>query len=248
MKKEQLKRKIQKIKEQGMERKQKIKKLVVQRKDDFLTALEKNWRDAALKPLTTFLWNRNITANKIGWFSVFLLATAIFMHIIGYSFPTQFFLLVIVALIDGLDGPLARNHNNVTIHGTWLDHLRDGALVAWATYLIYAFNLLSLQTIIILWSLQAVLIWITAKDFLIRYIQKLSAEEEEVLLTKFTLDNLQASVIGRIQFFCWTVSYGFLIGSLLAPIPYAQLIGQVLISLAIIFSALNILEAYQKSI
>lgn len=248
MNKPQIKERFQKLKERGKEERQKIKRLVIKRKDDFLTALEKNWRDAALKPLTAILWKAGITANRLSWFSVLLLAIAIYLHFAGGNFKNELLLLLIVALIDGLDGPLARNHNNVTIHGTWLDHLRDGALVAWATYLIYKFQLLNAQLLVILWSLQLVLVWITLKDFLIRYLQALTEEEGKVLITKFSLDNLQASLTGRLQFFCWTVSYGFLLGSLVLPLPLAQFIGQTFITLAIIFSALNISESYQKSI
>lgn len=239
---------IKKLKIKGREKRQKIKTLVIKRKDDFLTALEKNWRDSALRPLTDWLWRLGITANMISWFSVLILVIAIAMHIIGYSLSLQLLLLLIIGLSDGLDGPQARNNNNVTVHGTWLDHLRDGALVAWATYLIYSFNLIKLEFLAIIWSLQLVLIWITLKDFLIRYLQSLNQEEEKVLITKFSLDNLQASLIGRVQFFCWVAGYGFLLGSLVLPVPYALSIGQVLVTLAIIFSALNILEAYQKSI
>ena len=36
---------IKKIKEKGREKQQKIKRIVIKRKDDYLTALEKNWRD-----------------------------------------------------------------------------------------------------------------------------------------------------------------------------------------------------------
>ena len=248
MQKTKIKERFQKLKEKSREERQKIKRLVIKRKDSFLTALEKNWRDAALQPLTAILWRLGITANRLGWFSVLLLAIAIYFYFTDESLNTQLLILLIVGLIDGLDGPLARNNNNVTIHGTWLDHLRDGALVAWATYLIYQFNLLNLQLIIILWSLQLILIWITLKDFLIQYLRGLSGIEEKVLITKFSLDNLQASLTGRLQFFSWATGYGFLLGSLVLPIPYAIIIGQSFVILAIIFSALNISESYQKSI
>lgn len=248
MQRTKIKERFEKLKEKGREERRKIKNLVIKRKDDFLTALEKNWRDATLKPLTTILWHLGVTANRLSWFSVALLGIAIYLHFADKNLNAELLLLLIVALIDGLDGPLARNNNNVTIHGTWLDHLRDGALVAWATILIIQFKLLNLELVIILWSLQLILIWITLKDFLIQYLHGLSDTEEKVLITKFSLDNLQASLTGRLQFFCWTISYGFLLGSLIFTIPSAQSIGQIFIILAIIFSSLNISESYQKSI
>lgn len=243
-----IKKSIEKLRERGREERQKIKRLVIKRKDDFLTALEKSWRDAALRPLTDILWRLGITANRLGWFSVLLLFIAIYFYFSDKSLNAQLMILLVVALIDGLDGPLARNNNNVTIHGTWLDHIRDGALVAWATYLIYLFKLLNPQILIILWSLQIILMWMTLKDFLIRYLQGLSEEEGKILITKFSLDNLQASLTGRLQFFSWATGYGFLLGSLVLSVPYAIVIGQSFVMLAIIFSALNISESYRKSI
>ncbi len=239
---------IKKLKIKSKERRQKIKTLVIKRKDDFLTALEKNWRDWALKPVTGILWRLGVTANRITYVGFAAIAAAIWMHFSGVNFVWQFATLIFAAITDAVDGPTARNNDNVTILGTWLDHTRDGILVAWATFLIYKFSLIDAQFLIILWTLQLVLIWITLKDFLVRYLQGLRAVEEKVLLEKFSLDNLQASLTGRVQFFCWTVGYGFLLGSLLLPIPYALSIGEIFVTLAIIFSALNILEAYQKSI
>ena len=235
------------IKEKLSERRKKLRKAIVRHKEDFLTALEKNWRDASLRPITTLLWKCGITANMIGWFSVLLLLVAIWMYFKDYPFSTQLILLTIVALIDGLDGPLARNNNNVTVHGVWLDHLRDAALVAWASVLIYTFGLLSAQNLIILWSLQFILAWLLMKDFLIQYLRGVTEEDGHVAITKFSLSTLQATLVGRIQFAVWALSYGFLLGSLVLSIPYLETIGQILFLLAIIFAALNVLEAQQKS-
>ena len=233
------------IKEKIRERKQKIRTAIVRHKDDFLTALEKNWRDTFFRPLTTILWNLGVTANIIGWASVAVLGIAIWVYFNQYQLETQLLLLLIVALVDAIDGPLARNHNNVTIHGTWLDHSRDGALVAWATVLIYKFGLLSTDLIIILWALEIILIWTLLKDFLIQYLK--GATEEKMLITDVALNNLQVSVTGRIQFFCWAAGYGFLLGTLVLNIPSGLFIGKILIIIAIIFSALNISERYQKN-
>ncbi|OGY63621.1 MAG: hypothetical protein A3I89_00240 [Candidatus Harrisonbacteria bacterium RIFCSPLOWO2_02_FULL_41_11] len=248
MEKPQIKETFKKIKEKGREERRKIKKLVIKRKDDFLTALEKNWRDWALKPLTVFFGRIGVSANQITYAGFLLIAAAIGMFFKGYSLSWQLIILVLAAVSDGIDGPTARNNNNVTILGTWLDHIRDGVLVAWASTLLYIYGLLSFQIITLIWTLQFLLIWITLKDFLIRYLKGLPAEDAEILVSHFSLDNLQASVIGRIQFFCWTVGYLFLFLSLINPEPILLAIGQSLIILEIIFASLNILESYQKSI
>ena len=234
------------IKEKIQERKKKIRKAIVRHKDGFLTALEKNWRDTALKPLTTLLWNIGITANMVSWFGVAIIISAIWMYFKNFPLETQLLLLLAAAITDFLDGPLARNHNNVTILGTWLDHSRDGFLVAWATYLVYHFKLMDSELLIILWALQLVFLWITFRDFLILYLKGVT--EEETLITQFSLSNLQTSLTGRIQFFSWAAGYGFLLGTLVLDLPSGFFVGKTLIIIAIIFSALNISESYQKNL
>lgn len=225
----------------------KIKGVVIERKDDFLTALEKNWRDAALKPLTTIFAHLGIRANHITYFGFLLMAAAIFLYFRQESFLWQLAILTVAGITDAIDGPTARNNNNVTIRGTWLDHLRDGVLVAWASYLIYSYQLLSLDILIIIWALQLLIIWVTVKDFLIHYLKDLPEETGAALIHQFSLDNLQASIIGRLQFFCWMVGYGLLLLFILTPSELLLNIGQSLITLEIIFAALNLLESYQKT-
>ncbi len=247
MEKQPLKNTLQKITEKSKEERRKIKKLVIKRKDDFLTALEKNWRDWSLRPLTRLFRYIGITANHITYIGFILIGAAIWMFIKQFPPAWQLTILVLAAISDAIDGPTARNNDNVTILGTWLDHIRDGLLVAWASFLLYQFNLINLQVILLIWSLQTVLMWITLRDFLIRYLKGLPNEEDaDLLMSNFSLDNLQASVIGRLQFFCWTVGYLFLFIFVIHPLPILITIGQALIVLEIIFAALNILESYQK--
>lgn len=243
-----LKKTIQKIKEKGAEERQKIKKIIIKRRDDFLTALEKNWRDWAFKPLTFIFKKIGVSANHVTYTGFFFITVAVWLYFKDYDFQWQFLFLIIAAITDIIDGPTARNNNNVTILGTWLDHIRDGLLVLWATYLIYSFELLSIQIIFIVWTLQFLIIWVSVKDFLIRYLEDLPAEESEALIHKFSLDNLQASIIGRLQFLCWTTGYGLLLLSLLMPYEWPITIGSGLIVLEIIFAALNLSDSYQKSI
>ncbi|MDE2001561.1 MAG: CDP-alcohol phosphatidyltransferase family protein [Patescibacteria group bacterium] len=239
---------IEKIKEKSKEKKEDIRRIVVRRKDDMLTALEKNWRDWALRPLTALLWKMRIRANHITIAGFFFIALAIWMYAAGYPFSYQFALLAAIAVSDAVDGPQARNNDDVTVLGTWMDHLRDASLMVWASYLIYVYHLLSGELIIIIWVLELLLMWASVKGFLIRYLETLSRPEGErqELMEQFSLDNLQASVIGRLEFFCWTSGYGFLFLSLFFPSAGLVMVGQALIILEIIFSALNIADAYQR--
>ena len=227
-----------------MEKPQRIKNIMIRRKDDFLTALEKNWRDALFKPLTTLLWRLGLTANHITIGSFILLIAPIAFHFQNKPLLWQIALLTFIGLCDILDGPMARNNDNVTVLGTWLDHLRDGALVAWGTFLLYSYKLVSLEIILIVWALQLLLIWIIVKDFFVRYLKGLPRIEGVTVFDEFTLNDLQASVIGRLQFFCWTVSYLIFGAYLLWPIPWLIPAGHALLILEIIFASMNIFSVY----
>jgi len=231
-----------------MENNHKIKKIIIKRKDDFITALEKNWRDFLLKPITNLFLKANISANQITYTGFGLIFLGIYMYLTGYELKWQLLVLMLAAISDALDGSTARNNNNVTIKGTWLDHVRDGFLVAWASYLIYSFKLLSLEILIIVWALQLLLVWICLKDFILKYLQNVSDQETNTLIENFSLDNMQASVIGRLQFFCWFTSYGLLLLSLIINLPILTTIGEALIVIEIIFAGLDILENYQKTL
>lgn len=229
-----------------MEKQQRIKKIIIKRKDDFLTALEKNWRDWAFKPLTNLFEKIGITANQITYTGFVLIFIAIYMYIDNFSIKSQLIILTLAAISDAIDGPTARNNDNVTVKGTWLDHIRDGMLIIWASFLVYKLDLIDPRFILIIFLLQIIFFWIKLKDFTINYLNQIT--EEESLLTNFTLDDMQASIIERMQFASWVISYGFLFSSLIFPISFGLFMGQAFFFIAIIFSALNIFEAYQKTV
>ena len=238
---------IKKIKEKGREKQQKIKRIVIKRKDDYLTALEKNWRDFLMKPLTNLFYKIGITANQVTYVGFALIFGGIWMHFYNYDIKWQLIILTLAGISDAIDGPTARNNDNVTIKGTWLDHIRDMLLVAWATYLLYYYSLLSLEIIIVVWALQLLILWVTLKDFILRYLKKISDEETKVLIENFSLDDLQASVIGRLQFFFWALGYGFLLLALILSAPILITIGHSLILIEILFAGLNLMEIYKKT-
>ncbi len=227
-----------------MEKRQKIKLFLRKKKDDLLTAMEKDWRDNLFRPITHVLGRVGITANQITIASYLLLLVPIGMHFQGYSLGLQIILLGFIGLADAIDGPVARNNKNVTILGIWLDHLRDGSLVAWATYLLYSYHVLSLEIIGVIWGLQIILLWITLKDFVFQYLKH--SQETHHLIHHLSYNNLQASLLGRLQFFFWTIAYLFLFLYILSSYGWLLTIGHTLIIIEIIFAAMSIFEAYQK--
>lgn len=223
----------------------KIAKFVKRKQDNFLTLLEKNWRDWFFKPLTTFLFYTNITANHITIFGLILVSGAIAGFIYDINIKWQFLIILIAALSDAIDGPRARNHNEVTALGTWLDHVRDGFLIFWMTFLIYHFRLLTLEWIIIIWTIEIFISWILIKDFLIKLLQKPYEEWREVA-REYSFEKLQATVIGRAQFLFINLGYLVLLSSLLKTYPTSILVGKAFLVLAIIFSTMNTYEIYTK--
>ena len=236
----------QKIIAEFKKQKIKFKRLIIRHKDDFLTTLEKSWRDALLRPLTWMLYKIGIVANHITFLGFGIVGLSIFAYVLKPDLYEQMIFLFLGGLSDFIDGPLARNHKNVTILGTWMDHVRDLFLVVWASYLIYAYGLLSLELILIIWALQAALGWFTLKDFLVKYLKGLPTDAEEFDLRDFTLGNLQATVFGRAQFFFWIVGYVVLFASLIYVSPLLGTIGAALIILEIILAALGVLDLYKK--
>ena len=136
-----------KISEEFKKQKTKFKRLIIRHKDDFLTTLEKSWRDALLRPVTAILYKIGITANHITFLGFGVVFISVGSYFLKADLYEQMVFLILGGLTDFVDGPLARNHNNVTILGTWMDHIRDLLLVVWASYLIYAYGLLSLELI-----------------------------------------------------------------------------------------------------
>lgn len=227
-----------------MEKRQKIKLFLRKKKDDLLTGMEKDWRDNLFRPLTNVLGRIGISANHLTIASYILLIVPIIMHFKGYPLGPQIILLGIIGIVDAIDGPLARNNNNITILGIWLDHLRDGSLVAWATYLLFSYQTISLELIGVIWGLQLILLWITLKDFIIQYLKH--DQKTSILIHHLSHNNLQASVLGRLQFFFWTIAYLFLFLYILSPNDWLLTTGHTLVMIEIIFAAMSIFEAYQK--
>ena len=236
----------QRIERQIAKQKVKFKKLIIRHKDDFLTTLEKSWRDALLKPVTTILYKIGITANHITFLGLGIVFMSVGSYFLKADLYEQMIFLILGGLTDFVDGPLARNHNNVTILGTWMDHIRDLLLVVWASYLIYGYGLLSLEVILIIGALQIALGWFTLKDFLVKYLKGLPADAEEFDLRDFTLGNLQATVFGRAQFFFWIAGYVALFASLIYASAFLATLGAAFIILEIILAALGVLDLYKK--
>ncbi|MBI2635050.1 MAG: CDP-alcohol phosphatidyltransferase family protein [Parcubacteria group bacterium] len=111
-------------------------------KEGYWTPLEKKWRDRFFKrtKITDIFAAIGIRANHLTVVGFVVLIWAIFdLFYFGDDVGRQVWLLAFAWITDLLDGPVARNNNEVTALGTLLDHTRDFLLILWMIFLsIYA--------------------------------------------------------------------------------------------------------------
>ncbi len=103
-------------------------------KEGYWTPLEKKWRDRFFKQIKTtdIFAAMGIRANHLTTIGFFILIWAIFdLFYLKNNIGRQIWFLISAWITDLLDGPVARNNNNVTALGTLLDHTRDFLLILW---------------------------------------------------------------------------------------------------------------------
>lgn len=226
--------------------KKQIKELIIRHRDDFLTTLEKSWRDFLFRPLSLILYRLGITANVITFWGFGIIGLSMWAYFLKPDIYEQLIFLILGGLTDFIDGPTARNNNNITVLGTWLDHSRDFLLAGWATYLIYVYDLVGLELILIIWALQLILGWFILKDFLIRYLKGLTVDTATFDFNDFTSANLHTTVFGRAQFFFWIAGYAAFFASYIYSWPILGTAGGVLLILTIILATLEVFDIYKK--
>lgn len=107
-------------------------------KEGYWTPLEKKWRDQFFKliKITDIFATMWVKANHITALGFAILVWAIFdLFYFRNSIERQIWFLTSAWITDLLDGPVARNNNNVTALGTFLDHSRDFLLILWMIFL-----------------------------------------------------------------------------------------------------------------
>lgn len=162
-------------------------------------------RDKLLWYLCKFLHRNGITANCITLLGFLLLLDWVILyelaHIRNYWVDSIFFALI--SLSDFIDGPTARNNDNVTWEGTLADYTRDLFFVFYICRVGYDYGL-PWDYILAVVAFEFVAIGIKAGHFF-RYNKGRNRLE---VLSDFCLDNFQGEFEDRYQFgaFCFAVS------------------------------------------
>jgi len=107
-------------------------------KEGYWTPLEKKWRDWFFKQIkiTDIFAVMGVKANHLTIMGFAILIWAIFdLFYLKNDIRRQIWFLTLAWITDLLDGPVARNNDNVTALGTFLDHARDFLLILWMIFL-----------------------------------------------------------------------------------------------------------------
>ncbi len=224
-------------------------KKIPRRREDFLTIFEKTWRDWLLFPITYVLFRLRLTPNIVTIVGGILLIVAIVGDLQNLlSQETTFIILLIAIITDMIDGSFARNHDMVTPLGVWLDHIRDYAWVVWVSYIIYTQNLVPFETLGVLFGLNILYLFVILRDLLINFLRTPKGKNlGKAYLRDYTMRNLQADIFGRVHFTTWGIGYLFYLLYLISHSPILWEIGNVLMTITIIFGAIQLYGAYQRT-
>lgn len=155
----------------------------------------------------SFVWKKILTpANFLTSARFWLLGLAVLGFFRNETLASQTNLLFIAIITDFFDGPLARNNNEVTELGTYMDHIGDWGVVLWVSFLNFWFGTLPFPYLVISLAILPILLLIYLAKF-----QKLYDPESTWLMniSAFAAEELQTDFWGRLQFgFLATALFG----------------------------------------
>ncbi|MBI2640018.1 MAG: CDP-alcohol phosphatidyltransferase family protein [Candidatus Sungbacteria bacterium] len=147
-----------------------------------------------------FLYQKILTpANMLTGARVALLIKAVFMFFEDAALARQVEILFVAITTDFFDGPLARNNNEVTELGTYMDHIGDWAVITWVMFLTLWHGPFLLPAILYIMALAIIpiLFAIYAARFKKCYDHAASLTDN---ISGFATEELQTDWWGRIQF------------------------------------------------
>lgn len=176
------------------------------------------------------LW-RNLTAANFltsARFGLLVYALSLFFSEAPLARQTEILFFAIVT--DFFDGPLARNNDEVTELGTYLDHTGDWTIAIWVFFLNFWYSASPLATLIPAFAVLPLLFSVYIMKF-----KKFFDPESSLLanLKGFAAEELQTDVWGRLQFLLLAIALfgglfvmsaenpAFLFSSLANAIPQA---------------------------
>lgn len=223
-------------------------------KEDYLTYLDKRVRDWLFKPITTIFGFIPCAANILTIFGFLTLILAIidFLYFKN-NIERQIWFLIIAWLTDLIDGPTARNNNNVTAFGTIADRSRDFFIVLWTMFLgfyvtislKYVFHLsymtsgtisLIMSMVLAVTTIGTIMIPIGSRIYLIKKRRERPDQPYFEFISEFLLNDMVTNFIARFHGF--VVAFGmifYLAGAIWGNFLYFQIGAALLIIQLVIF-------------
>jgi len=145
-----------------------------------------------------WLWRKILTpANFLTAARFWLLGKAIALFFSGAALSEQTTLLFLAIITDFFDGPLARNNDEVTELGTYMDHVGDWSVILWVIFLNFRHQALPIPYLLISLGILPILFLIYIAKFREFYDHETSWFTNT---SAFAAEELQTDFWGRLQF------------------------------------------------
>lgn len=210
--------------------------------DSLATQKEKELRDWILYWPTRLLFKFGIKANYVtilGFIGTFYL---IKMIILKEPLIWQIYLIIGIWLTDLIDGPLARNNNNITTFGIYADHIRDMFAALIVIILNFIHQTIPYHFLIFLILINLIIISYNLRKFWLR--KRMLEKIDYEVIKNYAFFDLQTSLLGRLNFFFLATSLTFPLGALVFSNPILFVFSEISYILSFVIGGLYLREAW----
>lgn len=220
-----------------------------EKEEDYLTYLDKKIRDWLFKPVTKIFGFIPYAANILTIIGFLTLIFAVIdLLYFKNNIERQIWFLIAAWLTDLVDGPVARNNNNITAFGTIADHTRDSLLIFWMVFLSFYITVsLIMYAVLTITALGTLLAILLTRLYLIKKRQERSFQPYYDFMNEFLLNDLKTTFNARLRTF--TVAVGmifYLAGAIWSNFLYFQ-IGVALLLIQMVFLGFYLRDVFRMS-
>ncbi len=224
-------------------------------KEDYLAYLDKKVRDWLFRPITRVFGFIPYAANILTILGLLTLILAIIdLLYFKNSIERQIWFLVVAWLTDMIDGPTARNNNNITAFGTIADHTRDFFIILWMVFLSFyvtssldKFAAFIVYIVLTITAIGALLVVFGTRLYLLKKRQERPSQPYFDFMNEFLLKDMVTTFIARFQTFVAAVGVIFyLAGAAWGSVLYSQ-IGIALLVVQLVFLGFHLRDVFRMS-
>lgn len=225
------------------------------KEENYLTYLDKKVRDWLFKPITKVFGFIPHAANilTILGFLTLILAVIDLLYFKNHI-ERQIWFLIAAWLTDLIDGPTARNNNNITAFGTFADHFRDFCLIFWMVFLGFyvttsfdRFAALIIYGILTITAVGTLLVALGARIYLVKKRRERPAQPYYDFIREFLLSDMTTTFISRLHAFVTATGIIFyLAGAVWSNYLYLQ-IGTILLLVQLVLLGFHLRDVFRMS-